>query len=255
MERLGDPTMAATAIDLAINTPIDLVTAGATGGQFLVEDVHPGWRLPRIVAAMEQEFWVPEAASQACYVQKVMDRAGLCQPRELAELVMKGPLNGDRSWSMDGKLLNRPGTAPLEVFVGYVEAEFRQNAASRLSDPLHMLSAIDSAGSLHRPPLEFYADRAALFITPVTTQLARPDLHRLLYMFTVVSDAALAFLGDEGASDALCYEKSFVAGVQALNKPKASAVFTRDSPSLSARAIVRSSLGRQGCSTLSTELP
>jgi hypothetical protein len=193
---------------------------------------------------MEQEFWVPEAASQACYVQKVMDRAGLCRPRELAELVMKGPLNGDRSWSMDGKLLSRPGTAPFEVFVGYVEAEFRQNAASRLSNPLHTLSAMDAAGRLHRPPLELYADRAALFIAPVTTQLARPDLHRLLYMFTVVSDAALAFLGDGGVSDALCYEKSFVAGLQALNQTQSSAIPTRDSASLSARAIVRSSLGR-----------
>jgi hypothetical protein len=234
--------VAAAAIDLALNAPIDVVTASAVAGRLLVEDVHPGWRLPRIVDAMEKTFWEPHPEDQPQYVQDVMHRAGLCQPREIANLIIKTPLNGSRSWSADEKLLVRKGAIPFQTFVDYIEAEFRANASGRLTNPTGATTGLDPYGRLHRPPLEYYADRAVFYFTPIVRQLGRPELHQLLYMHSVVSEAALACVGDGDVSATIPrYENSFIAGMKLLHHNWGSVV---NPSAFNARHIVRQSLGR-----------
>jgi hypothetical protein len=245
IDRLGDVDMAAAAIDLALNTPVDLVVAPAIRGQLLVEDVHPGWRLPRIVSAMEETFWNSDSAGQAKFAHDVMARARLCQPKKIAHLVVNEPINGPRSWSADEKLLGRPVAAPFQVFIDYVELEFRTNAARRFANPICVTSGLDAVGMLNRPPLEYYGDRAALFFTPIVKQLGRPELHHLLYMFTVLGDAALAFVADGDVSKTIPkYQSCFVAGIEWLRKTKSDPGPAINPEVFNARKIVRANFGR-----------
>ncbi len=204
-----NPYFAGIAIDVAMNSPIDPVCAEAVGGRIYVEDVLPGWRLPKITKAMKQVFWSPNLQEQDQEVlEGIARRAGLPTPKRTLLAALPKPFDGPRSWHNDSRSMGKPENETTAEAFHYTQAEVRRAFKLRLRDPLVFVGL--RGGGEHevfRPALEMFADQALFNDNPVTT--ASPYLHITFYLHLVTNLTCLSLLGDGDLSDVPRIQKSF----------------------------------------------
>jgi hypothetical protein len=221
MSELNDFFAASLAVDLALMSPIDLVNNAAPQGTIFVEDVHPGWRLPKIVDAMRRRFMPLTKEGCGAYFDDVMRIAGLPSVSGMLSQILDGPLNGPISWNADEIIFGKRRTdlMSMAILCDYVECEFRANFLARVQNPLFgvtstLLSDTDSAAKVRdvRPILEFYLDRALINETEFFKKYGfREGLPLKLYYSIIRDLLTLSFLQDGKVSpEVLWIEKSFL---------------------------------------------
>jgi hypothetical protein len=220
------------AIDLALMSPVDLITARAVGGVVWLEDVHPGWRLQRIVEAMPHCFWSNTPEGRANFIQKVLLRAGLCPLKDIGSCIASSALNGPESWGADAILEGGRGGLNLKTVFTYIEDEFKTNMSARVDNPTIAIASKhaplgEAMTPAHRftPALEFYRDAAKARHTPVTDKYFDEGLHWKLYWLTVECLLKTTFLEDGiVSSDLLRIESAFVRMLQMEAEQRAQSV-------------------------------
>jgi hypothetical protein len=210
LESLDHPDAAALAIDLSLMTPIDLCTVSLLDGKLYVEDCHPGWRLPRIVKAMQNVFWRsdgPENLNEM--ISEVMLKAGLGSVRSIAMHIQSAPFNGPNSWGADGRARGLPEELRIDNYIQFIEQELRENIGSRAVTPFSGAFSGVMGTPMIRFPIEFYSDTATMNNTPRIAQFGNPKIAFKMYDYTIGNLSLLAMIQDGSVELIKNVENSF----------------------------------------------
>jgi hypothetical protein len=163
LEELGSPNLARMAIDLACMGPLDPSCGIAHANVLHIEDIHPSWRLPRIVEAMQDLFAPGNREDFTEWVRAIEIKAGLPRQHEF----LKGALDKPRfpiDWAADSKVYG-VGRVTSE-FSRYYETEILRAYRVRLADPVALVRPKPGEVEVFQPALEFYSDRALMHVPP-----------------------------------------------------------------------------------------
>lgn len=235
------------AVDIALMAPMDLICADAVDGKFIVEDVLPGWRLPRIVTSMKDCFWSLEAQGQHKYALEVVaSAAGLPTPRAVLESALGHSFTGAESWESAARAHGVPIEAThLECF-SYTESEIHRAFRDRLANALSFVPVPGrhvSPGTL-QPTLEIFRDTAFCHLSPTTE--ASDGIHYKFYLNMLICLAESALTTDGNVSVLPHIQKSFLARYPSLQDSLGPGMWD-------ARHIVRNAIGDELFSLLSWE--
>lgn len=163
LEQLGSPVMALLAIDIACTTPMDVACECADGGEIRGEDVHPSWRLVKVVEVMRNRFKpLSQDELGKDVAERIAEAAGIPTPRSALLSLQGRQLTQDANWG--GKLVSvEDGTVSEEggLFGSYFDkAEQRLHSAFswKLRNPLACIEHTASRDFM--PMMEFFENDA-----------------------------------------------------------------------------------------------
>lgn len=159
------------AIDVAINTPIDLSCSSTNPRILYVEDVLPVWRLHKIITAYENS---EDLASLTLNLKenrgKIKDalwydistKSGIPSPKDALEGAFNNPIRGVNA-DADMKLYGiKPEEHPFSLIDQYLIREFKRGFQIRLEDSLAFTLPDKQQIEIFEPLIEFFNDKVIL---------------------------------------------------------------------------------------------
>lgn len=215
MNSLGDVTFSTIAIDVSLQTPIDLACLATRSSELRVEDVLPSWRIPKVVKALCADFWDSKTAKYRV-LEGIAKHAKIPTPKEGLEIAANVALSGPMSWGADSKLTMGEYFG-FANFFQHAQEEFKRAFNARLNNPLVFLGVGQLSGPPFRPVVEVYSDYVNFDPIKRGSGVDETQLGLEYYLHLAASLGLLAILseGDPGPlksleTSAFAYFKDFL---------------------------------------------
>ena len=165
MSEVGSVEAAIALLDLAFMTPIDMAFFDAVDGELLVEDVLPGFRLPRLAGVAAGRFWPERGAELDEFLgSSLCEAAGLVRAERIADVGSTATFSGPKSWGADHRLLGLNANNNPALIQDYVQEQVRRAMILRKESPSSLLQENHLEEYLFRPLIIFYEDRVVFGI-------------------------------------------------------------------------------------------
>lgn len=216
-EQLGGLINIRFAVDVAINTPIDLSCYYRNSGILYVEDILPQWRLYRIQNTFRTSKWFanlsnhigkkPEIIQNALW-KDIAINAKIPPPIDALELSFKNKFQGPNA-NKDMDLFEiKKEEHPSYLIDKYLIKEFKRGFQIRLQDSLALLIPKEDNIEIFEPLIEFFNDNIIL-----TKRVNEPYWYALSFLafLKFVSFSALneLFFNNGNASNIERYYRLF----------------------------------------------
>lgn len=216
LAEIGDIKVARIVIDFALMGPVDLICAGLTGGEVIVEDCLPTWRLVRAVEDVRGIFWPVARIDQEKELRSgIAERTRMPAPGRVVEEILRNAISNPESYSRDAALLGIPGESTPAIHALFTETQMRRAYELRRQDQLAFTLFQGPTGL--KPLFEFHGNGVTFNFASLNLSLTeKAALLSACFVDLVGSLAVLAMIGDGDARHLLLLEDAFKAGLRKL---------------------------------------